>query len=85
MEMKAKIAFLYLFIVWCYVGVDATRPNWHKACNESCFRQVDQDDMYVLQSKSMSHLMSSSLTGIKTAESLSGEKSKFFFLCVCIQ
>ena len=55
-----------------------TRPNLHKACNESCFRQVDQDDMYVLQSKSMSDLMSSSLTGIKTAESLFGEKSKFF-------
>ena len=38
----------------------------------------NQDDMYVLQSKSMSDLMSSSLTGIKTAESSSGEQSKFF-------
>ena len=45
-------------------------------------RQVDQDDMFILQSKSMSELMSSSLTGIKTAECLSGEKAKFF---LCIQ
>ena len=37
--------------------------------------------MYMLQSKSMSELMSSSLTGltgIKTAECLSGEKAKIF-------
>ena len=58
--------------------ISVTRPNWHKASNESCFRQVDQDDMFMLQSKSMSELMSSSLTGIKTAECLSGEKAKFF-------
>ena len=32
----------------------------------------------MLQSKSMTELMSSSLTGIKTAECLSGEKAKFF-------
>ena len=34
--------------------------------------------MFMLQSKSMSELMSSSLTGIKTAECLFGEKVKFF-------
>ena len=34
------------------------------------FGEVDQDDMFMLQSKSMSELMSSSLTGIKTAECL---------------
>ena len=33
--------------------------------------------MFMLQSESMSVLMSSSLTGIKTAECLSGEKARF--------
>ena len=59
---------------WCYPA--------ELACNESCFGEVDQDDMFMLQSKSMSELMSSSLTGIKTAECLFGEKAKFF---LCIQ
>ena len=38
--------------------------------------------MFMLQSKSMSVLISSSLTGIKTAECLSGEKAKFFVYSV---
>ena len=74
MGMKAKIAFLYYGLMlcrsWCYPA--------ELACNESCFGEVDQDDMFMLQSKSMSELMSSSLTGIKTAECLFGEKAKFF-------
>ena len=69
-------------IVWCYVGVDVTQPNWHKACNENCFGEVDQDDMFILQSNAMSELMSSTLTGIKTAECLSGEKAKYFVYSV---
>ena len=36
------------------------------------------DDMFILQSNAMSELMPSSITGIKTAECLSGEKAKFF-------
>ena len=76
MGMKAKIACLY--IVWCYVGVDVTQPNWHKTCNENCFGGVDQGDMFILQSNATSELMSSTLTGIKTAECSSGEKAKYF-------
>ena len=52
-------------IVRCYVGVDVTQPNWQQACNENCFGEVDQDDMFILQSNAMSELMSFSLTGIK--------------------
>ena len=78
MGMKAKIAFLYYGLMlcwsWCYPA--------ELACNESCFGEVDQDDMFMLQSKSMSELMSSSLTGIKTAECLFGEKAKFFVYSV---
>ena len=74
MGMKAKIAFLYYGLMlcqsWCYLA--------ELACNESCFGEVDKDDMFMLQSKSMSELMSSSLTGIKTAECVFGEKAKFF-------
>ena len=69
-------------IVWCYLGVDVTQLNWHKACNENCFGEVDQDDMFILQSNAMSELMSSTLTGIKTAECLSGEKAKYFVYSV---
>ena len=70
-------------IVWCYVGVDVTQPNSHKACNENCFGEVDQDDIFILQSNAMSELMSSTLTGgIKTAECLSGEKAKYFVYSV---
>ena len=60
---------------------DVTRPNWHKACNENCFGEVDQDDMFILQSNAMSELMPSSLTGIKTAECLSEKRPSF----LCIQ
>ena len=78
MGMKAKIAFLYYGLMlcrnWCYPA--------ELACNESCFGEVDQDDMFMLQSKSVSELMSSSLTGIKTAECLFGEKAKFFVYSV---
>ena len=73
-----RLRLLVYIIVWCYVGVDVTQLNWHKACNESCFGEVDQDDMFILQSNAMSELMSSILTGIKTAECLSGEKAKYF-------
>ena len=54
------------------------------ACNESCFGEVDQDDMFMLQSKSTSELMSARLTGIKTAECLFGEKPKFFVYLVIV-
>ena len=44
--------------------------------------ELDQDDMLILQSNAMSELMSSTLTGIKTAECLSGEKAKNFVYSV---
>ena len=44
--------------------------------------ELDQDDMLILQSNAMSELMSTTLTGIKTAECLSGEKAKYFVYSV---
>ena len=52
------------------------------ACNENCFGEVDPDGMFILHSNAMSELMSSSLTGIKTAECLSGERVKYLMYSV---
>ena len=59
-------------------GLTGTKPVMRAVL----IREVDQDDMFMLQSKSMSVLMSSSLTGIQTAECLSGEKARFFVYSV---
>ena len=53
-----------------------------KPVMRTVFGEVDQDDMFILQSNAMSELMSSTLTGIKTAECLSGEKAKYFVYSV---
>ena len=56
------------------------QPNWHKDCNESSFREVDQEGMFILKSNAVSELMSYSLTGTKTAECLSVEIGQIFGL-----
>ena len=49
-----------------------------KPVMRTVFGEVNQDDMFILRSNAMSELMSSTLTGIKTAECLFGEKAKYF-------
>ena len=53
-----------------------------KPVMRTVFGEVDQDDMFILQSIAMSELMSSTLTGIKTAKCLSGEKANYFVYSV---
>ena len=80
MGMKAK--FIFYIIVWCYVEVDVPSLTGTKFVMRTVLHgEVDQDDMFVLQSNAMSELISSSLTGIKTTECLSGERPSI----LCIQ
>ena len=53
-----------------------------KPVMRTVYGEVDQDDMFISQSNAMSELMSSTLTGIKTVECLSGEKAKNFVYSV---
>ena len=53
-----------------------------KPVMRTVFGEVDQDDMFILQSIAMSELMSSTLTDIKTAEYLSEEKANYFVYSV---